>query len=65
MTPAHNQVPLELGNGAKAGISIHFGLRDFPRDPDFLEDAGPVRCDEVPGIPDTLLEQAVDFHTYE
>jgi thioredoxin reductase (NADPH) len=23
-----------------------------------------VRSEEVPGIPDELLEQAVDFHTY-
>ena len=50
--------------GAKAGISIHFSLRDFPRDPDHLAEAGPVRNEEVPGIPDELLEQAVEFHTY-
>jgi len=63
-TPGHNQVPIAFGDGAKAGISIHFALRDFPRDPAVLEDAGPVRCEEVPGIPDELLEQAVDFHTW-
>ncbi len=65
LTPGHNQVPIALADGAKAGISIHFALREFPRDPELLEDAGPVRCEEVPGIPDALLEQAVDFHTYE
>jgi thioredoxin reductase (NADPH) len=63
-TPGHNQVPVALGQGAKAGIDVHFQLRDFPRDPDLLEEQGPVRSDEVPGIPDELLEQAVDFHTY-
>ena len=63
-TPGHNQVPVALGQGAKAGIDVHFRLRDFPRDPDLLEEQGPVRDDEVPGIPDGLLEQAVDFHTY-
>ncbi|RLM59323.1 NAD(P)/FAD-dependent oxidoreductase [Halobellus sp. Atlit-31R] len=65
LTPGHNQVPIALADGAKAGISIHFALRDFPRDPKKVAEAGPVRADEVPGIPDTLLEQAVDFHTYE
>jgi thioredoxin reductase (NADPH) len=65
ITPGHNQVPIAMGDGAKAGISIHFDLRDFPRDPDLVEAAGPVRCEEVPGIPDELLEQAVAFHTYE
>jgi len=63
-TPGHNQVPVALGQGAKAGIDVHFRLRDFPRDPDLLDEQGPVRDDEVPGIPDELLEQAVDFHTY-
>jgi thioredoxin reductase (NADPH) len=64
-TPGHNQVPIALGEGAKAGISIHFSLREFPRDPEKIEAAGPVRDDEVPGIPDELLEQAVEFHTYD
>jgi len=64
-TPGHNQIPVALGQGAKAGIDVHFQLRDFPRDPDVLEEHGPVRSEEVPGIPDELLEQAVDFHTYE
>lgn len=65
LTPGHNQVPIALGDGAKAGIAIHFDLRDFPRDPGLLEEAGPVRAEEVPGIPDELLEQAVAFHTYD
>ena len=63
-TPGHNQLPVALGQGAKAGIDVHFRLRDFPRDPDLLDEQGPVREEEVPGIPDELLEQAVDFHTY-
>lgn len=65
LTPGHNQVPIAMGEGAKAGISIHWDLRDFPRDPDVVEEAGPVRGEEVPGLPDELLEQAVAFHTYE
>lgn len=65
VTPGHNQVPIAYGDGAKAGISIHFSLREFPRDLEQIADAGPVRDEEVPGIPDELLEQAVDFHTYD
>lgn len=65
LTPGHNQVPIAYGDGAKAGISIHFALRDFPRAPEEIAEAGPVRSEEVPGIPDELLEQAVDFHTYQ
>lgn len=65
LTPGHNQVPVAYGEGARAGISIHFGLRDFPRDIRDIDEAGPVRNEEVPGIPDELLEQAVDFHTYD
>ena len=64
-TPGHNQVPIGMGQGAKAGIDVHFQLRDFPRDSDILDEQGPVRSAEVPGIPDELLEQAVDFHTYD
>ncbi|MFC3960001.1 NAD(P)/FAD-dependent oxidoreductase [Halovivax cerinus] len=63
-TPGHNQVPVALGQGAKAGIDVHFQLRDFPRDLETIDELGPVRSAEVPGIPDDLLEQAVDFHTY-
>jgi hypothetical protein len=28
-----------------------------------IDDSGPVRSEEVPGIPDALLEQTVDCHT--
>jgi len=65
LTPGHNQVAIALGDGAKAGISIHWALRDFPRDPDLLAEQGPVRAEDVPGMPDELLEQAVEFHTYD
>lgn len=65
MTPGHNQVPIALGEGAQAGISLHFKLRDFPKDPEAIQQAGPVQSEEVPGIPDELLKQAVDFHTYD
>lgn len=64
-TQCHNQVPIILGDGAVAGIAAHFELRDFPRDPECVEAMGPVRFEEVPRIPDDLLEQAVAFHPYD
>ncbi|OIB58910.1 NAD(P)/FAD-dependent oxidoreductase [Natrialba sp. SSL1] len=65
LTPGHNQVPIALGEGARAGISIHWDRRKFPRDPSLIDELGPVRNDDVPGIPDELLEQAVEYHTYD
>jgi len=63
-TPAHNQVPVTLGQRAKAGIDVHFWLRDFPPWPRSPRRTRPVQDDKVPEIPVELLEQAVDFHTY-
>lgn len=65
LTPGHNQVPIALGEGAKAGISLHFALRDFPRDLEVIEEQGPVRSTDVSGIPDELLEREIEFHTYD
>lgn len=65
LTPGHNQVPIVYGDDARAGISIHFALCDFPRSAEEFAEFGPVRSEGVPGIPDALLEQAVSFHTYE
>ncbi|ELY97245.1 FAD-dependent pyridine nucleotide-disulfide oxidoreductase [Natrialba chahannaoensis JCM 10990] len=64
LTPGHNQVPIALGEGARAGISIHWNRREFPRDPTLIDELGPVRNQDVPGIPDELLERAVEHHTY-
>ncbi|WP_049925804.1 NAD(P)/FAD-dependent oxidoreductase [Halopiger goleimassiliensis] len=65
VTPGHNQVPVALGEGAKAGIAIHWALREFPREVEEPETAETVRDEEVPGIPDELLEQAIATHTYD
>jgi thioredoxin reductase (NADPH) len=37
LTPGHNQIPVAMGEGAKAGISINFDLRRFPRSLEELE----------------------------
>ncbi len=59
VTPGHNQVPVALGQGAKAGIALHKSLREFPRSADEIEENGPVSADEVPAISPELLATAV------
>jgi thioredoxin reductase (NADPH) len=58
ITPGHNQVPVALGQGAKAGLAIHYDLREFPRSPEAIQADGSVDPDEVPGISDALRERA-------
>lgn len=64
LTPGHNQIPIALAEGAEAGISIHFDLREFPRSPEEIREEGAVTPDDVPAVPDEVLEKAVEFHTY-
>jgi thioredoxin reductase (NADPH) len=43
VTPGHNQIPTALGEGARAGIDIHYGLREYPKPVEELDvDAGEV-----------------------
>jgi thioredoxin reductase (NADPH) len=59
VTPGHNQIPVAMGQGAKAGIAIHMDLRPFPRSVDEIADQGPVDGDEVPAVSPELLATAV------
>ncbi|SFR40221.1 MULTISPECIES: NAD(P)/FAD-dependent oxidoreductase [Halorubrum] len=59
VTPGHNQVPVAMGQGAKAGIALHKSLRDFPRSTEEIARDGPVDADEVPAIPPDLMATAV------
>ncbi|QWC19929.1 NAD(P)/FAD-dependent oxidoreductase [Halorubrum sp. 2020YC2] len=59
ITPGHNQVPVAMGQGAKAGIAIHKEIREFPRSTEEIEADGPVDADEVPAIPPHLMATAV------
>ncbi len=59
LTPGNNQIPIAMGEGAKAGIAIQRELRTFPRSPAELDREGPVGTDEVPAISGGLLETAV------
>ncbi len=55
LTPGHNQIPVAMGEGAKAGISINYDLRRFPLSVDELETADGVAA---PAISDSLRDHA-------
>ncbi|WP_144920387.1 NAD(P)/FAD-dependent oxidoreductase [Halorubrum salsamenti] len=59
ITPGHNQVPVAMGQGAKAGLAIHKEIREFPRSKEAIEADGPVDPDEVPAISPELMATAV------
>ncbi|AXG10852.1 NAD(P)/FAD-dependent oxidoreductase [Haloplanus rubicundus] len=65
LVQGHNQIPVAMGQGAKAGIAIHMDLRAFPRSVDEIEAQGPVDPDEVPAVSQSLRETARAFREAE
>ena len=59
LTPGHNQIPVAMGQGAKAGIGIHYDARTFPMSFDDIEERGGLTTDDVPGVSDRLQDIAV------
>ena len=57
VTPGHNQIPVAMGQGAKAGIQLHKELREYPKSIDQLDAA--VEPADVPAISPELLSTAV------
>jgi thioredoxin reductase (NADPH) len=47
-----------MGEGARAGIDIHYGLRKFPMSLEELEDAGELTQADAPGVSDRVRERA-------
>ena len=62
LTPGHNQIPVAMGEGAKAGLAIHYDLRAFPRSLDEIEETGPVDPEEVPAVSARLREHVRRAH---
>ncbi|ELZ85621.1 thioredoxin reductase [Haloferax elongans ATCC BAA-1513] len=62
ITPGHNQIPVAMGKGAKAGIAIHMELREFPKSLDEIRTEGSVGEADVPGISPELLAKAKQFN---
>jgi thioredoxin reductase (NADPH) len=58
MIPGHNQIPVAMGQGAKAGIDIHYGLRTFPMSTEEIEARGGIDAGDTPAVSDALREQA-------
>lgn len=56
VTPGHNQIPVAMGQGAKAGIAIHKELRAFPRTD------GTVDPEEVPAMDEASRAIARSHH---
>jgi thioredoxin reductase (NADPH) len=61
LVPGHNQIPVAMGQGAKAGLAIHKELRAFPRSIDDIEEQGAVEPHEVPAVSADLRERARSF----
>ncbi|WP_251330953.1 NAD(P)/FAD-dependent oxidoreductase [Haloplanus pelagicus] len=61
LVQGHNQIPVAMGQGAKAGIAIHMDLRPFPRSVAEIETQGAVEADEVPAMSASLRETARSF----
>ena len=59
VTPGHNQIPVAMGQGAKAGLAIHKEIREFPRSKEAIARDGPVSETEVPAMAPELLATAV------
>jgi len=61
ITPGHNQVPVAMGKGAKAGLAIHKELRTYPKSLAEIEAEGPVEESEVPAVSADLQAAARSF----
>lgn len=59
VVPGHNQIPVALGMGAKAGIGIHYDARTFPMSLDDIEARGGLSTDDVPAVSPRLQDIAV------
>ncbi|MFW5918369.1 MAG: NAD(P)/FAD-dependent oxidoreductase [Haloferacaceae archaeon] len=60
VTPGHNQIPVAMGEGAKAGLDIYYDLRRFPMDLDEIDARGGIDPEEVPGLSPAIRAAALD-----
>ncbi|USZ68471.1 NAD(P)/FAD-dependent oxidoreductase [Halorussus salilacus] len=61
LTPGHSQIPVAMGEGANAGIAVHYSLREFPKSLADIESEGEVPPDDVPGVSEKLRQAAREF----
>jgi len=60
VVPGHNQIPVAMGQGAKAGIDVHYELRTFPMSVEEIEARGGISEEDVPGMAPHLREEALE-----
>ncbi|UHQ96144.1 NAD(P)/FAD-dependent oxidoreductase [Natrinema halophilum] len=65
LVPGHNQIPVAMGQGAKAGIAVHKDLREFPKSVAELETEGSVSPSDVPAMADSLRSRANEHSSAE
>ncbi|RXK48346.1 NAD(P)/FAD-dependent oxidoreductase [Halorientalis pallida] len=58
IVPGHNQIPVAMGQGAKAGIDIHYDLRTYPMSKEEIEAQGGIDADDVPAVSDDIRASA-------
>jgi len=61
ITPGHNQVPVAMGKGAKAGLAIHKELRTFPKSLAEIDAEGRVAEGDVPAVSADIQAAARSF----
>lgn len=59
LTEGHNQIPVRMGQGAKAGIDIHYDLREYPKQIGDLDD---IDDKNIPPISDKLRKKAEEHN---
>lgn len=59
LTEGHNQIPVRMGQGSKAGIDIHYELREYPKSVKEIESQDSI---EVPSISDTMMKRAKEHN---
>lgn len=58
LTSGHNQIPIAMGEGAKAGIALHYELRAFPKSLEEIDAEEGVDTEAVPAVSEELRESA-------
>ncbi|GAB7093399.1 NAD(P)/FAD-dependent oxidoreductase [Halolamina litorea] len=61
LTPGHNQIPVAMGEGAKAGIALHYDLREYPKSLAEL-DGDSVDPAATPAVSQKLRDAAAKRH---
>ena len=58
LTPGHNQIPVAMGEGANAGIALHYELRTFPMSLEEIDQRERLDERDVPAMPADLRKRA-------